>query len=73
MDSSHRSVTLRTGILKVFGSNLCQDTGYPVAGFRGFPQSLQANVGIVPRFVNTFVKFTSHAALYGLDTLSVIK
>jgi hypothetical protein len=29
------------------GSNLGKETGNP-EGFRGFPQSLEANVGIVP-------------------------
>jgi hypothetical protein len=40
-------LTLLLRIGEVPGSNLGQETGYP-EGSRGFPQSLQANAGIVP-------------------------
>jgi hypothetical protein len=37
-------------IREVPGSNFVPEIGYPDLRFCGFPQSLQANVGIVPRF-----------------------
>jgi hypothetical protein len=39
--------TIKTLFLPTNKSNLGLETGYSVV-FRGFPQSLQANVGIVP-------------------------
>jgi hypothetical protein len=41
-------LTLLLHICEVPGSNLGQDTGYPTEIFHDFPQSLQANSGIVP-------------------------
>jgi hypothetical protein len=35
-------------IRKVPGSNLGPETRYPIDGFRGFPQLLYENAGIVP-------------------------
>jgi hypothetical protein len=45
------AVTPVTYIPEVFVSNLGLDIGYP-KGFRGFPQFLYANVGVVPRLVH---------------------
>jgi hypothetical protein len=50
MDYGIQSVeclTLMLRIREVPGSNIGPDTSYP-EGFRGSPQSLQANAGIVP-------------------------
>jgi hypothetical protein len=40
------ALVLRTRQVPV--SSVGPETGYPGWGFRGFPQSLQANAGIVP-------------------------
>jgi hypothetical protein len=41
-------LTLLLRIREVPGSNISPETGYPYWFFRGCPQSLQANAGIVP-------------------------
>jgi hypothetical protein len=41
-------LTLMLRTLDVPGSNLAPETGYRVRVFCNFPQSLQANVGLVP-------------------------
>jgi hypothetical protein len=41
-------VTFYTYIWEVLGSSIGRDIGYHQRDIRGFPQSLQANVGIVP-------------------------
>jgi hypothetical protein len=41
-------ITLLLRIREAPGSNLSPEIGYPDCHFRGFPQSLQVNVGIAP-------------------------
>jgi hypothetical protein len=43
------AASLLTCIREGLGSNFGPDTNYPDGGFRGFPQSLKVNAGIVPR------------------------
>jgi hypothetical protein len=47
-DVMFERLALLLRIREVAASNLGPETGYTHSGFRGFPQSLQANAGIVP-------------------------
>jgi hypothetical protein len=64
-------------VWKVFGSNVGQDTAILIKDFCGFPQSLKANVEIVPRlghdrFLPHLLQFI-HPTLYKYESDSVVK
>jgi hypothetical protein len=51
-NGSSRGNKSRSSERKMAGSNIRRDTGYRDTGFRGSPQFLQANAGIIRRLYN---------------------
>jgi hypothetical protein len=76
-------VTFWTCILEVFRSYLSWDIGYLELDFRGFVQSVQANVGIVPwsghdhflwnPFKHVIYQSSYHPILHNVDNVRIVK